>query len=179
MKILQEHDPQWAHEFQRLKAVYQRALGEVMHSIEHVGSTAIKEIAAKPILDIDIVISDLSYFPEATRRLESLGYRHNGDQGIPGREAFKRVDERVPHDGASASWMNHHLYVCAVDSTELMRHVLFRDFLNAHQEARQAYEQIKKDIAARSGGDRKVYADIKENEEICSNFVENILIKAQ
>lgn len=154
-------------------------LGELIVGIEHVGSTAIGNIAAKPILDIDLVINDYSVFPEVIKKLESLGYRHNGDQGVPQREAFKRVDENVPWYRNGSSWMNHHLYVCPEDSLELSRHVAFRDFLNQHEEERMKYEEIKKEIESRSNGDRKTYAKIKEQEGSCSAFVESILKKAE
>jgi GrpB-like predicted nucleotidyltransferase (UPF0157 family) len=177
--ILHVHDPSWASEFGRLRSVYIATLGNLACAIEHVGSTAIQQIAAKPILDIDIVIAGESDLPAVTKKLEKLGYWHNGNQGIPGREAFKRRDEKVPYTEEPITWMNHHLYVCVRGSRELVRHILFRDYLKNEPKARAAYESIKKDIEARSNGDRKVYADLKEHEGICSAFVERILKQAE
>lgn len=112
-------------------------------------------------------------------RLESLGYRHNGDQGVPGREAFKRLDIKVPRVEGPTEWMNHHLYVCVEGNPELIRHTRFRDYLNSNAEALKEHETIKRDIESRSNGDRKTYANIKENEGICSVFVERILKEAE
>lgn len=175
MTILHDHDPNWKNEFLRLEEVYHKALGDLITRIEHVGSTAILGIAAKPILDIDLVIENRSILPEVCRRLEQLGYKHRGDLGIPEREAFKGVDSEVPHLGPNRNWMKHHLYVCAVDNRELQRHTLFRDHLNQYLEARKEYESIKKDIEARSNGDHLSYIEIKENEGTCTRFVERIL----
>lgn len=152
-------------------------LGVLLVRIEHVGSTAIKGIVAKPILDIDLVIADDADFPAVKTRLESLGYRHNGNQGVPEREVFKREDEGVPRGGFGRNWMQHHLYVCTIDSRELQRHVTFRDYLNRHSQARLQYEAIKVEIASRSNGDRKLYAKIKAEEGACTDFVESILKK--
>ena len=177
--ILHNHDPNWSQEFERLRAVYSAALGDLALAIEHVGSTAVDQILAKPILDINIVIASDSDFTHAAMKLEALGYWHNGDQGIPGREVFKRKDDAVPYTEPACSWMSHHLYVCVSGSRELTRQMFFRDYLRTHPDARVEYESIKRDIAARSGGDRKVYAHIKEHEGVCSAFVERILKLAE
>jgi len=177
--ILSEYDPRWKLAFGELEKVYRNVLGELIVAIEHVGSTAIGGIAAKPILDIDLVINDCSVFQEVIKKLQFLGYRYAGDQGIPQREAFHREDENVPWYEDCRSWMNHHLYVCPDDSRELSRQIVFRDFLSSHEEERNKYEEIKKEIESRSNGDRKTYAKIKEQEGPCRDFVESILLKAE
>lgn len=173
--ILSPYDPAWKDTFHEFARVYEDALGDLITRIEHVGSTAIVGIAAKPIIDIDLVMSDYSKLPAICEKLATLGYQHNGDQGIPQREAFKRIDDTAPWTGEKRAWMNHHLYLCPEESPELWRHVAFRDYLNQHAEARLEYERIKRDIEARSNGDRKIYAGIKENEGVCSAFVESVL----
>lgn len=174
--ILSDHDPSWESEFQKLGWVYFEILGDILIKIEHVGSTAINGIKAKPILDIDIVIEDNSVFPVVANKLKTIGYTHNGDQGIPGREAFLRDDQSVPWNQANQTWMKHHLYVCTKDSRELDRHIRFRDYLNSNSEAAKQYENIKLEIESRSNGDRKIYADIKENEGVCTEFIERVLM---
>ncbi len=171
--ILSKYDFGWRNEFLQLGSIYKIALGDLAQSIEHVGSTAIPEIASKPIIDIDIVISSYDDFREVTRRLAALGYWHNGDQEIPQREVFKRTDEFTPKTNIKRKWMNHHLYVCPEGSAELVRHITFRDYLRTHPASRREYEQLKYEIAARSAGDRKIYAAIKEAH--CKPFVEEIL----
>ncbi len=175
--MLVPHDPAWKAEFEALRDVYAELCGETLVAIEHVGSTAIAGIVAKPILDIDVVIPGYTVFDEIKRKLESVGYRHNGDQGLPTREVFKRVDERVPHYEGRSVWMCHKLYVCPADSPELARHIAFRDYLRKSHGARREYEAIKLDIAARSNGDRKIYARLKEREGRCRAFVSSVLEK--
>lgn len=171
--ILTPHNPTWPAEFAALRDVYADALGDLILRVEHVGSTAVPHLQAKPILDIDIVMQDYEVFPKIVDGLGRLGYTHNGDQGILHREAFKPVDSTVPHTWPRREWMQHHLYVCPVHSIELRRHIVFRDALRARADWRREYERIKRGIADRSGGDRKTYAQIKEVE--CRAFVERIL----
>ncbi|MGB0370654.1 MAG: GrpB family protein [Opitutales bacterium] len=174
--ILHAYNPRWVHEFKRLQAVYLEVGSHVISRVEHVGSTAIPGMVAKPILDIDIVIPTIEEFGAITDALEYLGYRHNGDQGIAGREVFKAIHHETPHFGDSRKWMRHHLYVCAEGSPELERHIAFRDALKNDQKLFMEYVSIKRDIELRSEGSRRIYADIKENEGVCSDFVRKVLI---
>jgi GrpB-like predicted nucleotidyltransferase (UPF0157 family) len=171
--ILAPYNPEWPAEFAALRGVYTSSLGKLVLRVEHVGSTAVPGLRAKPILDIDIVMPSYEVFPDIVVHLLRLGYTHNGDQGIRDREAFKPLDTMAPYTSPPRKWMSHHLYVCPADSLELRRHLNFRDALRAHGNLRQEYEKRKLDIALRSGGDRKVYAQIKEIE--CRSFVESVL----
>jgi GrpB-like predicted nucleotidyltransferase (UPF0157 family) len=171
--ILAPYNPEWPAEFAALRGVYMNSLGKYTLRVEHVGSTAVPNLRAKPILDIDIVMPSYAVFPEIVAHLERLGYAHDGDQGIREREVFKPLDDLAPYTLPPRKWMSHHLYVCPANSLELRRHLIFRDALRAQGTLRQEYEQRKLDIAERSGGDRKLYARIKEIE--CRDFVESVL----
>ena len=171
--MLEAYDARWGVEFAALREVYVEALEALILRVEHVGSTAVPGLRAKPILDIDIVISGYEVFPQVVVGLERLGYAHNGNQGIPEREAFKPADELTPRVLPSRKWMTHHLYVCPEGSRELRRHVAFRDALRGSEDLRVAYETLKMEIAGKAGGDRKVYARIKE--EACREFVERVV----
>ncbi len=171
--ILAHCNPEWPTDFAVLRAVYMRSLGELILRVEHVGSTAVPNLRAKPILDIDIVMPGYEVFPDIVERLRRLGYMHNGDQGIREREAFKPLDNMAPYTSPPRNWMSHHLYVCPANSLELRRHLIFRDALRANGDLRREYEKRKLDVALRSGGDREVYAQIKEIE--CRDFVESVL----
>jgi GrpB-like predicted nucleotidyltransferase (UPF0157 family) len=171
--ILAPHNPEWAAEFAAFRDVYMNSLATLILRVEHVGSTAVPNLMAKPILDIDLVMPSYDVFPDVVALLRRLGYLHNGDQGVKEREAFKPLDNQAPYTVPPRNWMSHHLYVCPVHSLELSRHLVFRDALRAHDNLREEYETRKLDIAGRSGGDRKVYAQIKEIE--CREFVESVL----
>jgi GrpB-like predicted nucleotidyltransferase (UPF0157 family) len=84
------YDPAWPLIFAGLKDVYASTLGRLALAIEHVGSTAAPGLAAKPIIDVDVVIPARAVLSEVIRRLATLGYRHQGDLGVPGREASTR-----------------------------------------------------------------------------------------
>jgi GrpB-like predicted nucleotidyltransferase (UPF0157 family) len=138
------------------------ALGDLVISVEHVGSTAVPGLAAKPIIDTDVVVPAVADIPEAIRRLAILGYVHRGDLGIAGREAFT----------SPAGKPRHHLYVCALDSEELRRHRSFRDHLLTHPDDARAYAALKKAAASRFAEDRVAYNEAK------TRFVEAVLQRA-
>ena len=136
--VVLPYDEKWGQAFLDIKLELDAALGGLAISIEHVGSTSVPGLAAKPIIDIDVVVrrTDMA---AAIKALSTIGYEHEGNGGIEDREMFKYSDKE--------HLMEHHLYVCPEDSVELKRHVLFRDYLRVHPEAVQAYSQIKKEAA--------------------------------
>ncbi len=158
-----DYDPKWPVLFAEIAARVTAAFtnGPLIR-IEHVGSTSVPSLPAKPIVDIDVVIPTRADMPEAIRRLTVLGYAHQGDGGIPSREAFN------PPAGVAY----HHLYVCAEDSPELGRQLAFRDYLRAHPEAARQYGELKRGLAARHVTDIDAYVDGK------TEFVQDILQKA-
>ena len=137
--IVLPYDPAWKDAFEAIKGEIEAALGDLILGVEHVGSTSVEGLSAKPCIDVDVVIQDYSVFAEVVRRLEAIGYSHEGDLGIRDREAFRYSDK--PH------LLNHHLYVCPRDSRELHRHLTFRDFLRSHPEAAKQYGQVKERAA--------------------------------
>ena len=112
------YDEGWKQDFEDIRAELAAALAGREVSIEHVGSTSVEGLSAKPVIDIDIVIRDKDAFDGVKAALESIGYVHEGDLGIPGREAFKYSDKE--------HLRKHHLYVCTADAAELKRHLAFR-----------------------------------------------------
>ncbi len=168
---IENYNPKWESEFCKLQAVIETAMEQLILSIEHVGSTSVKGLGAKPILDIDVVIEDYNVLPNVIKGLEKIGYFHQENWSFEGREAFGRKDILVPWDGKSTIWMEHHLYVCNKDSKELARHLAFREYLRDHPEAIIEYEQLKKDLA-KNAKDRTNYSLGK------TNFITKILEKA-
>ena len=138
--VVVPYDEAWARAFEAVREELQAALGELAVRIEHVGSTSVPGLSAKPIIDIDVVIHDTSLLPDAVSALAGIGYIHEGDGGIPGREMFKYTGKE--------HLQKHHLYVCAEDSAELKRHTAFRDYLRSHPEAVREYSRVKEEGAA-------------------------------
>jgi GrpB-like predicted nucleotidyltransferase (UPF0157 family) len=145
-----DYDRAWADRFAALAARAREALGETLVTIEHVGSTAVPGLAAKPIVDLDVVVRR-GRLTEGIARLETIGYTPEGDGGIPGREAFK------PPSGEP----RHHLYLMEQGAAELERHLAFRDALRADSTLCERYSALKRELASRHGGDRQRYSDGK------------------
>ena len=91
--IVSPYTPNWKSDFAAIKAELEAALDGLILSIEHVGSTAVEGLSAKPCIDIDVIIEDYSVFPAVVEKLAAIGYIHEGDLGIPEREAFKYTDK--------------------------------------------------------------------------------------
>jgi len=157
-----EHDPDWDRLFRELSDRATAALGELALRVEHVGSTSVPGLAAKPVVDLDVVIPSQADLPEAIRRLRTLGYEHLGDLGIVSREAFRRSPGTPPHN----------LYVCAQDSEELARHVRFRDYLRANPAEAEHYAALKRKLAEQHRFDIDAYCDAK------TGFIEAALLAA-
>ena len=137
--IVLPYDRAWKDAFEDIRKEVADALGDLAIGIEHVGSTAVEGLSAKPCIDLDVVIADNSVFEEVVRKLGSIGYFHEGDLGIRDREAFR-------YDGKH-HLLFHHLYVCPRHSRELHRHLTFRDFLRSDPEAAQKYGRAKETAA--------------------------------
>ena len=146
-----EYDPAWATEFAHLRLQLLNAVKDLGASVEHVGSTAVPGLAAKPILDIDVVLSSSLQVPEAIARLAEIGYEHQGDLGIAGREAFASPS----HTPA------HHLYLVVRGSEPWRNHIQFRDYLQQHPESAQAYTALKRSLAERFQNERDKYTEGK------------------
>lgn len=147
------YDEQWKTDFEKIKNEIENAIGDLIAGIEHVGSTSVEGLSAKPCIDIDVVIKDYSVFDEVVNRLESIGYIYEGNLGIEEREAFKYSDK--PY------LQTHHLYVCPQHSKELHRHITFRDFLRNNPEAVKRYGAIKEKAAQLYPDDIEKYMEYK------------------
>jgi len=145
--IIKAYDPQWPILFEELRVKFSELLGNMVSAIEHVGSTSVPGLAAKPIIDLDVLLASAADWPETIRRVAALGYEHEGDLGIIDREAF-----RTP-----PTLFAHHLYVCLPNCEEFRRHILLRNYLRSHPDEVSAYSSLKWDLFARSADNRAAY----------------------
>jgi GrpB-like predicted nucleotidyltransferase (UPF0157 family) len=173
--LILEYQENWVNDFNSLKKVFEENISITTIKIEHIGSTSIKDLAAKPIIDVDIVYEESESFKEIKENLLILGYYHNGNQGIIGREVFKRRKKADKHIILDS--IQHHLNVCQINCNELKRHLFFRDFLRKNPKEREQYQNLKYEIAEKTNQDRKEYAKLKE--VIAKEFVESIIEKAK
>ncbi len=159
--IIEDYNDKWGLLFAELHEIYTLHLNDLILAVEHVGSTAVPGLAAKPILDIDIVIESASLLPRVIDKLGELGYVHEGNLGIEGREAFARIDSYAPYTHRQAVKMDHHLYVCEKDSQELRRHLNFRNMLRRSPQLVDEYARLKKHLAVKFRNDRQAYTEWK------------------
>ena len=146
-----EYDPCWKTRFNEFKDVLWPVVAEHSISFEHVGSTALEGLAAKPIIDIDIVVSGMNALLKVIERLVPLGYVHQGELGIQGRHAFFQ-QENVS---------KLHLYVCLEGSLGLRNHLALRDYLHAHPSAAKEYSNLKKRLAQKYPNNIDCYVEGK------------------
>ena len=158
--VVLPYDVEWQKDFEVIKNELWTVLKDVAIKIEHVGSTSIEGCFAKPIIDIDVVIDNYSLLDSVILKLKQIGYYHEGNFGIYGREAFCYKGKR--------HFRKHHLYVCPKDSNELKRHIGLRDYLRNNPREVVEYSNIKKEGAIAYPNDIDKYIQHK------SYFIEKI-----
>jgi GrpB-like predicted nucleotidyltransferase (UPF0157 family) len=151
---LEPHNSGWAQRYERERARLLAALGPHVLDLQHVGSTAIPGILAKPILDIAAAVVSFETATVCIAPLEALGYVYRGENGIPRRHYFVL---RSP-DGETTLV---HLHMLEIDSAEWENHLLFRDYLRAYPQKAQAYQALKERLMAQFRGDRLAYTEGK------------------
>jgi GrpB-like predicted nucleotidyltransferase (UPF0157 family) len=145
--VVVAYDPRWPGQFDELRARVDAVIGDLPHVTEHVGSTAVPGLAAKPIIDIDVVVPGASARPAVLRALVIGGWVHQGDQGIAGRDAF------LP----PADVGYHHLYLVVAGSQPHLDHVDLRDFLRTQPGQAARYADLKQRLAPLLNTDRTAY----------------------
>lgn len=156
-QLIEPYNPQWKTGFENLRLVLSEHLQAFTTDIQHVGSTAVPGMPAKPILDIDIIIPDTGELNGISAVLNQLGYQARGDQGIPGRYAFRQSAALTPVTPGAQSWPQHHLYVCLAGSLAVKNHLLFRDALLQDTALASAYAAMKIRLANEKGMTREQY----------------------
>lgn len=155
---LEPHTERWRQLFAEEAARIRGAVGEYILAIEHVGSTSIDGIAAKPIIDMAASVESLTDGEKCVAPLERIGYEYRGEYGIAKRFYFVKGAPRT-----------HHLHLVRATSDFWRSHLLFRDFLRENPSAAKEYERLKIDLAGKFPDNRDAYLKGK------AEFIENIL----
>ncbi|MBK24788.1 MAG: hypothetical protein CME70_12390 [Halobacteriovorax sp.] len=153
---VKEYNPQWKNWYKRLEGNIWPSLSGLAKTICHVGSTSIEGMAAKPVIDIDIVVENFDDFEKIKVILEDLGYEHRGNLGITDRENFKFKNELE---------IKHNLYVILEDSIAFKNHILLKKHLEEHPRDHKRYRELKQKLAKKS----------KSSDEYCKKKTELIL----
>ena len=154
--LVEKYNPEWPWWFEEIKTFLGSEVTKACLRIEHVGSTSIPGMIAKPIIDLNLVIEP-ERFEEVKALLEERGYYDRGDLGIKDREAFDLSDENV-----KKSLPAHHLYVTPKHSEELKRHIAFRDYLKTHKADMERLGALKWALAEKYDNDKYPYMDGKD-----------------
>jgi GrpB-like predicted nucleotidyltransferase (UPF0157 family) len=144
------HTELWHRQFAEEAARLREAVGGRVVAIEHVGSTAVCGIAAKPIIDIVAAVREAADAGRCVRPLEGVGYEYRGEGGIAGRYYFVKGEPRT-----------HHLHMFELGSDTWREHLAFRDCLRSHRRVAEEYERLKRDLAVRHERDREAYTEGK------------------
>lgn len=158
---LTPHRELWHQLFAEEEARLREAIGEHVIAIEHIGSTAVCGLSAKPIIDIAAAVGEAADAEQCVKPLEDIGYEYRGESGIAGRYYFVKGEPRT-----------HHLHMVRLSSDLWRSHLLFRNYLRQNREVAEEYERLKKDLAEKYKRDREAYTEGK------TTFIEEVLKKA-
>jgi GrpB-like predicted nucleotidyltransferase (UPF0157 family) len=145
---LVDHDPSWAELFEAEKGQISAIFDGRAVAIEHVGSTSVPDLCAKPIVDVLVGLRELELSDADVESMRSLGYEYLGEYGLPGRLFFRKEPR------------THHVHVVAHGGEHWERQLMFRDALRSDAEERQRYDEFKRRLAA-EGHPRDVYTELK------------------
>lgn len=159
--VIVDYDTMWVDRFKQHAKNVRRALGNQVLALEHVGSTSVPGLAAKPIVDIDLIVEDSSNEDAYLPALEAAGY-----------ELRVREPDWHEHRMMRTPTLDVHVHVFSSGSTEFRKHILFRDWLREHADDRRDYESIKRNLSVRSWEDMNAYAQAK------SSIIDRILASA-
>ena len=159
---LSSHNEEWHQIFADEEAALRAVIGQFVMGVEHIGSTSVCGISAKPILDIAVAVSDQAQGEKCVAPLEKTGYTYRGENGIPGRFYFVKGRPRT-----------HHLHLLLFDSNAWRNHLLFRDYLRQNPQIAEEYDKLKKELSQKYKNDRDSYLDGK------AAFVEKVLRSAR
>lgn len=163
--IIVDYDPRWPLIFEEEKRQILSVIGELVLAIEHVGSTAVPGLSAKPVIDTMVGIRELAEAPACYGPLSTVGYEYVPDyeDEIPDRRFFNRGPEEA----------HRHLHMAELNGSFWERHILFRDFLRAHPETAEDYCALKKRLAREFTTDMRAYTDGK------TSFIESVVARAR
>ena len=155
---LMPHTEVWHQLFADEEARLRDALAGYALAIEHVGSTAVCGLSAKPIIDIAVAVLEIVDAQSCVIPLEDIGYEYRGELGIPGRHFFGKGEPRT-----------HHLHLVRACSDFWKSHLLFREYLRKHAEIATEYDKLKRGLAIEYKDNREAYTEGK------ATFIENVL----
>ncbi len=161
---LYSYNPKWQSLYKKEEKLLRSVIGKYVKDIQHIGSTSILEIKAKPIIDIVIGVESLKIGEKCIKTLEELGYEYKHDAGIRGRHFFEKGSKKNK---------THYVHIEKINGRLWKNHILFRDYLINHKKDAKKYDRLKERLAKRYKDDRNTYTIKKES------FIKKTLKKAE
>jgi GrpB-like predicted nucleotidyltransferase (UPF0157 family) len=164
--VIVDYNPDWPRLYEEEKALVLKAIGHIIADIEHIGSTAIPGLGAKPVVDLMVGLHHLDDAVECIPLLDAIGHTYHPEfeDQVPERRFFRKGPD----------WARtHHIHMVERSSDFWADRILFRNYMRTHEEDAMVYLIMKKELAARFGSNRRGYSDAK------ASFVTAILAKAR
>jgi len=162
-----DYDPKWSILYEEEKRRILEAVEDIIVMIEHIGSTAVPNTGAKPIIDMIVAVNRLSDAEKCIAPLQRIGYEYQPEQEI------ERPERRFFRKGTPPMEQHYHLHMVELTGDFWKRHLMFRDYLRTHPEVAQEYYKLKKRLADKYGSDREGYTEAK------TSFIESIVANAK
>lgn len=150
--VVVPYDSRWPEKFEEEAANIREIFGETAIRLDHIGSTSVPGLAAKPIIDLLGQVDDITVVDPFNDLLAVLGYEAMGEYGLPGRRFFRKGGEQ----------RTHHLHIYEKQSPEVRRHLAFRDYLRCHPVKKEAYGALKVKLAEQHSYNIEEYIDGKD-----------------
>ena len=147
-----EYNPAWVQLYKDEVEILEKQIENIIIESYHIGSTAVPNLKAKPIIDIMLEVSSLIELDKRNQLFEELGYEVMGELGIKGRRYFRKGGDN----------RTHQIHAFKSGDQNLIRHLAFRDYLRKHKEVAHEYGKLKSEIALRCNNDIEVYSNEKD-----------------
>lgn len=152
--IVVPYDENWPALYEQERAVLAGVFGELIVDIQHFGSTAVRDLSAKPIIDVMVVVREIERVDAYNDEMIRQGYSPRGENGIPGRRYFVRLKEDGENHAA-------HIHIYGPGNPHTADELMFRDFLCADRAAFEKYKAVKVEAAAKYRFSPGEYVDAK------------------
>ncbi|WP_106497331.1 GrpB family protein [Lentibacillus sp. Marseille-P4043] len=150
--VVTDHNEKWPLMFAEEAAKLRGIFGSEITSIHHIGSTSVKGLKAKPIIDMMPLVKNIESVDSFNDAMKKIGYEAKGENGIPGRRYFQKGGDT----------RTHHVHIFESGNHEGERHIAFRDYLRAHSDTAEKYGNLKESLAKRFPNDVEAYIKGKE-----------------
>lgn len=163
------YDPNWAVLFEQEKSHLLQLLATCAVQIDHIGSTSVQNLEAKPIIDILVEVTDLKIVDKLSSEFSNTDYEFKGENGIPGRRYIQKGGNN----------RSHHIHIFETGNVNLIRHRAFAKYLRFHSNIAKEYGLLKREAAIKSNSDMQLYMNLKNDfiqyhEQLAMKWVRSI-----